>query len=139
MRSHRLQELARLRELAENEKDEQIKACNERRWALRALRKFEKQNMAEVVPLRRSQRLTPQAKIPQNLEVVPLRRSQRLTPQEKIPQNLDCDASRKRKGKAVVHENRIMLLPFFLMVNSLGKKEDLKCKDVSKSCHCVGV
>ncbi|KAI3836256.1 hypothetical protein MKX03_018035, partial [Papaver bracteatum] len=58
--------------------------------------------MAEVVPLRRSQRLTPQAQIPQNLEVVPLRRSQRLTPQEKIPQNLGCDASRNRKGKAVL-------------------------------------
>ncbi|KAI3852074.1 hypothetical protein MKW98_020073 [Papaver atlanticum] len=93
--------------------------------------------MAAVVPLRRSQRLTPQAQIPQNLdcdasrkrkgksvvhdnrprkegrcevqrciEIVPLRRSLRLTPQAQIPQNLDCDASRKRKGKAVVHDNR---------------------------------
>ncbi|XP_026430536.1 uncharacterized protein LOC113327571 isoform X2 [Papaver somniferum] len=127
----------RLRELAENEKDEQRKACNERRRALRARRKFEKQNMAAVVPLRRSQRLTPQAQIPQNLdcdasrkrkgkavvhdnrprkegrfevqrciEIVPLRRILRLTPQTQIPQNLDCDASRKRKGKAVVHDNQ---------------------------------
>ncbi|KAI3933137.1 hypothetical protein MKW92_002293 [Papaver armeniacum] len=86
MRSPRLQELARLRELAENEKDEERKARNERRRALRAQRKVEKHNMEAVVPLRRSTRLTPQ-------------------PQ--IPQNLDCDASRKRKGKAVVHDNRM--------------------------------
>ncbi|KAI3870654.1 hypothetical protein MKX03_000614 [Papaver bracteatum] len=60
--------------------------------------------MTLVRPFRRARSLDVS-----NLVLVPLRRSQRLTPQTQIPQNLDCDASRKRKGKAVVHDNRAQI------------------------------
>ncbi|MCL7039232.1 hypothetical protein MKW94_006715 [Papaver nudicaule] len=135
MKSPRLQELARLREVSEKEKWEQNqkKEIAEKNRLAYAKRKLEKQRLAATSPLRRSDRLTPKVQCQANASSQPNAAVTFVIPSQS-PIEYDCDASRKRKGKSMESQR---LTPQAQFPSQSPVELDQQVQDRKRKVKCI--